>query len=146
MEKRFLRVGNYVINHHNGNIRYGMVVNANAKDKITISLESDREDRKFYRISSSELSVTPIPINKEWLQSFGFKLMPESEYTLNTYELNGFEVWNKNGDFSELVYLTNKSSVILQGIHHLQNLYYELFQEQLQLKDNTLVALRLECN
>lgn len=146
MEKKFLRVGNYVLNHHNGRVRYAMVLKANSRDRLTISLESEREESEFYRICSNELTVTAIPINKQWLESFGFKLMPESEYTLNTYELNGFEVWDKNGDFSEVLYLTNKSSVILMGVHHLQNLYYELFQNQLHLKDNTLVTLRSDCN
>lgn len=146
MEKKFLRVGNYVLNHHNGRSRYAMVLKANSIDRLTISLESDREESEFYRICPSELSVTAIPINKQWLQSFGFKLIQESEYSLNTYELNGFEVWDKNGDFSEVLYLTNKFAVTLQGVHHLQNLYYELFQYQLEMKDNSLVKLRLECN
>lgn len=146
MDKKFLRVGNYVLNNHNGRSRYAMVAKANWKGQLTISLESERLGSEFYRISSLELTVAPIPINKQWLHSFGFKLMPESEYTLNTYELNGIEVWDKKGDFSEVLFLTNKLSVTLQGVHHLQNLYYELFQDHLELKDNSLVTLRLECN
>lgn len=141
MDKKFLRVGNYLLNEYNDRINYAMVVKVRDSGKLTIRIEQKGD--LYFNVSPVLSKISSIAINKEWLESFGFMLMPETEYTLNTYELNGFKVWDKKGDFSEVVYLTNHMSVVIKGVHHLQNLYYELFQEQLQLKDGTLVTLRV---
>lgn len=141
MDKRFLRVGNYMLNKHNGKVNVVMVVKAKANGKITIALEN--EGNPFYHVGA-QCSLSHIPVNHEWLTDFGFVKMHESEYTLNTYELNGFEVWDKNGDGKEFFYMNNKNSVKIKGIDHLQNLYYELIQESLTLNHRSgLTTLKL---
>lgn len=145
MDKRFLRVGNYIKYIYKDKCKIGIVRNIKYTGRLTIVIENENQSVLVIN-TKTDFSPNNIHITEEWLYSFGFKKMIESEYTLNTYELNGLEVWDKNGDFSEVLFLTNKLSVTLQGVHHLQNLYYELLQEQLELKDSSLVTLRLECN
>jgi hypothetical protein len=62
--------------------------------------------------------------------------MLESEYTLNTYEVDGFQLEDKNGDFSELFYLNYRESVDLKTVHELQNLFFALKGKELTLKQN----------
>lgn len=78
--------------------------------------------------------IIGLKLTENHLSRFGFSRMPESEYTLNTYELDGFQLWDKHGDFSEVVYQSNKDSVILKTVHHLQNLFFDLKGAQLKFK------------
>ncbi|SHK84573.1 hypothetical protein [Chryseobacterium polytrichastri] len=77
-------------------------------------------------INSENAYLTPIALNEEWILKYGFTLMPENEYTLYTYELDGFQLWNKNGEFSEIEYLTNRESILVKYVHQLQNLFFAL--------------------
>lgn len=60
--------------------------------------------------------------------------MQESKYTLNTFEIEGFQLWDKNGDYVELFYLNNRESVHLKTIHELQNLFFALKKKELSIK------------
>jgi hypothetical protein len=58
--------------------------------------------------------------------------MPESEYTI-TYENEGFQLWDKKGDFSEILYLNNCEYVELKTVHELQNLFFALKGKELTI-------------
>ncbi|MCT2406221.1 hypothetical protein NZD88_01460 [Chryseobacterium antibioticum] len=78
--------------------------------------------------------VSPLNLTEKHLFRLGFKLMPETEYTTNTYELEGFQIWDKNGDFTELLYLSNRESVHVKYVHQLQNLFFALKGKELTIK------------
>lgn len=77
--------------------------------------------------------IAGLKLTKDHLKRFGFILMQESEYTLNTYEMDGFQLWDKNGDFKELVYSSNREFVQLRTVHELQNLFFALKGKELNL-------------
>ena len=72
-------------------------------------------------------SIFPIPLTEEWLIKFGVKLMPESEYTMNTYDIAGFKLWRTNGKF-----LFN-DKIEIKYVHQLQNIYFALTNKELEL-------------
>jgi len=80
--------------------------------------------------------IAALKLTKEHLRRFGFTLMNESEHTLNTYELDGFQLWDKKGDFSEVEFLTNRDSILIKSVHELQNLFFALKGKELYLEKN----------
>jgi hypothetical protein len=80
--------------------------------------------------------IKPIPLTEEWLIKFGFKLT-ENHVGYNEYRLNtlGFRVQcSKNNN---PVSLCNNRGYITDFIHvhQLQNLYFALTGEELEIKD-----------
>lgn len=51
--------------------------------------------------------------------------------TVNIYEFEGFQIWNKNGNFTELVYVSKHDSVQIKYVHQLQNLFFALKGKEL---------------
>lgn len=96
-------------------------------------------DKKYYSFIHYEFlgkrhfalceKLEPIPLDGHWLKRLGFTLMPESEYTLDTYQNDKLQIWNKKGDFSEL-YL-NILHTRIYFVHQLQNLYFALSGKEL---------------
>jgi len=43
-------------------------------------------------------------------------------------------LWDKKGDFSEILYLTNRESVELKTVYELQNLFFALKGKELTFK------------
>jgi len=123
MEANELRIGNYVEVEN-----YKIIQLENIHPKGT------EKEGEVYLISM----LKPIPLTEEWLLRFGFSPMSESEYTLNTYELYGFQLWNKNGDFSEIVFFARDKSIVIRTVHQLQNLYFVLCGEELTIKTSHL--------
>lgn len=109
-------------------------VNETYRDKGDL-LTLNQKNFEILIVNQTYRRIFPIPLTEEWLLKFGFTLMPESEYTLNTYEFDEFQLWNKNGDFSEMKYLTNRESIVVKSVHQLQNLYFALKGEELTIKD-----------
>lgn len=87
-----------------------------------------------YLQNDTDLYLYPIPLNKEWILKFEFELMKESEHTLDTYSKKGFQVWNKNS--SELLFICNSMTIYLKFVHQLQNLYFALTNNELNIKTN----------
>lgn len=72
-------------------------------------------------------NIYAIKLTEEWLIKFGIKLMPESEYTMNTYDIAGFKLWRTNGKF-----LFN-DKIEIKYVHQLQNIYFALTNKELEL-------------
>jgi len=80
--------------------------------------------------------IDPIPLTEEWLLRFGFK-ESKTFFGHNSFEKDGYHLI-KNGKYFE--FLVIGSSVILAKIkyvHKLQNLYFALMGEELEMKDKT---------
>ncbi|MDR4892285.1 MULTISPECIES: hypothetical protein [unclassified Chryseobacterium] len=122
METNELRLGNYVMDKKDENLE-------------CVYLLQDLGDLVYINDLHPD-NCMPIPLTEEWLLTFGFTLMPESEYTLNTYEKEEFQLWNKKGDFSEIVYLSSRDTIELKSVHQLQNLFFALKGKELTLKIN----------
>ena len=67
-----------------------------------------------------------IPLTKEWLLDFGFKLISEDK---KVYCKGRFQIEKIGDSFIETRYGTN-----LKYIHKLQNLHFEIIKEELTLK------------
>lgn len=115
MKVNELRVGNYVM--HPDNKSYFGVSGALIKElQISQHLQKD---------------LKPIPLTEEWLEKFGFekikhihngiyylhRLVKISIYPNGMIELRGSVGWNK-----------------MQYVHQLQNLYFALTGEELEIK------------
>jgi len=118
MKKAELRIGNIIAYNNNG-----FPVRVNALDTKNCYYNSS--------CKSSYDSMNGIKLTEEWLLKFGFELMKQSEYTLNTYELNGIKLWNKKMDFSELIFEFSNQNI--KYMHQLQNLYFALTNKELTI-------------
>jgi hypothetical protein len=126
IESKELRIGNWV---------EGLLPD----DRDMIPCEFQADAKTMYALSTEEYVceaciIDPIPLTEEWLIKFGFKLMVETEYTLDTFELNGVQLWNKKRDFTELRY--NTCGIDVKHVHSLQNLYFALTGEELTIKED----------
>ena len=128
-----LRVGNYVSVN-------GKIIKVNDIDEIGINsfVDCDFESvdyggyfdvNKVNNPRHPVYLIEPIILNEERLLRFGYKLMKESEYTFDTFELNGVGLWNKERDFSLLIF--EFSNLEVKHVHTLQNLYYALKNTEL---------------
>ena len=130
MEANELRIGNFV-QYIQGNKIITTTVSCLCE---TFAELKHYNDDVIHSSSIDYCMIVPTPLTEEWILKFGFSLMPESEYTFNTYEKEGFQLWNKKGDFSENLYLSNRDSIEVKSIHQLQNLFFALKGKELTLK------------
>lgn len=83
------------------------------------------------RDATTRLPFSPIPLTEQWLKRFGF------EYTdiynwFNQYRLNSFDVSiTPNGFEMFLIYRW----VRIKHVHQLQNLFFSLVGEELEIKE-----------
>lgn len=118
MDKRELRIGNYV---------YA------GKNNFVCRFES------FYGMTNFESkpdNYSPIPLTEEWLLKFGF----EKDDDVNQYwicsELNHliYVYYEKSRSCFAMIYNGSQFCVI-QYVHQLQNLYFALTGEELEIKE-----------
>ena len=72
------------------------------------------------------LNIKPIPLTEEWLMKFGF---------IQEHCCNGkYERWNKDCVYIEKInHVFHHDFISIGAIHQLQNLYFALTGEELQL-------------
>src|SRR5690606_23732350 len=91
------------------------------------------KEEQFYALAikggMTGLPNSAIPLTEQWLIDLGLKRMPESEYTLDSYDLAGFKLWMNKGKF-----LFN-DKINIDYVHQLQNLYFALTGEELTIKN-----------
>ena len=96
---------------------------------------------RFKMISNWEVLNTakwkpyqPIPLTHEWLEKFGFdvyQLKNRKRGYRNNFNINLF----KRGDI-KISYKHRQLSIDLKYVHQLQNLYFALTSEELQIKSD----------
>lgn len=109
--------------------------------KQGVVVEINRSDKDSFRVwdvvnlkSSYNNNVEPIPLTEEWLIKFGFsKESPDNEDDFNYWELKDVEFTDyEDGDFE-----INQTGFVFKYVHQLQNLYFALTGEELELKEVT---------
>lgn len=128
MKASELRLGNYVIDNR-------------ARICQVTEINNDTSEIAYgfmaWPINGEGTTTTPhkpIPLTEQWLLDFGFKEGSNTEYTNNTYVKKGVSFWNKNRDFTCIVFETFRGLEI-NYVHQLQNLYHSLTGEELTIKE-----------
>ena len=132
-----IRVGNYLL--VGGEIREVYSV---SKYRITFLVPSAAKVKSIRWFAFDD--IKPIPITEEWLINFGFKSDGyKKEFIGKDFRSNGMTldfVLSKpltKGEWNEF-YTYNLESYRyknIENIHQLQNLYWDLTNEELKLKD-----------
>lgn len=107
MKANELRIGNYV--------QYPSL-----KNPIRVSIIDTSE-------TNTETRAKPIPLTEEWMGDFGFKLFPWG------FVLNAFRI-DYNPTPLTFRYMSDNRSIEIKYIHQLQNLYFALTGEELQIE------------
>lgn len=106
-------------------------------DKVAIGpetfIDSNRSGQSFMKVEGIE----PILITAEWLERCGFEYM-EPYYSKGILKLFMNTIRDGSGDydgFGVMIHVENiKIPLVLRHMHRLQNLYLDLFGEELKLK------------
>ena len=146
MKASELRIGNYVTIDNNENweeIKHIPMVVISIKYKeegnYSISVDMAFEEDLFYNgFSQYERFIEPIPLTEEWLLKFGYtKVKVKGEFVLFEKELCVYTI-----AFSSFANIFIKHTISLvtqltafQYVHQLQNLYYALTGEELNIKN-----------
>lgn len=128
MKANELKIGNYV----NVELHIAIPLKIEAITGSSVSL-SGIENNRYTPFTIDR--VKPIPLTEEWLKKFGFKKLGDwfikkplssvNEYAYNPY-IKQFDVINGSGEEIDLVEL--------KYVHQLQNLYFALTGEELEIK------------
>lgn len=118
MKPNELRIGNYIIDSHNGNI--GQVTSGKVIDNLLDILK-------------------PIPLTEQWLLDFGFEKYYETVECGINEELEGFKLGDLdimqdvygNWFMCGMEFNVNR----FKHVHQLQNLYFALTGEELAIKE-----------
>jgi len=132
MKPEELRIGNYVtwadqdITTSDSVLTViGIVLND------TIWLEWEWEDGTNDNTDCGIDSIKPIPITEQWLIDFGFRF----EQTINSWTNGYYDILITNNGKFIIDEIYNCPEI--EHIHQLQNLYFALTGEELQLKQST---------
>jgi hypothetical protein len=130
MEAKELRIGNYVNDH----LSRVQKVSETRSDAYICYLSNGNKLK--YKLNTT----TPIPLTEDWLLKFGF------EKGKDEYNFNGFDLEDRNTDqflsVDKIIKLKNNFGCWYVGtylrelkhVHQLQNLYFALTGEELNLK------------
>ncbi len=77
--------------------------------------------------------ANPIPITPEWLERFGFQKIIGCGWQLDI-ETNHYCLYSENGKYVDLFVYSDEVGKQCKYIHQLQNLYFALTGEELELK------------
>lgn len=115
MKATELRIGNYV------NAYLGAPISENLLTIVTAStfLDMDKDNKTTYN---------PIPLTEEWLLRFGFE--NSSSFGVEYYEIGKLTICQSDC----LAYIEDLYGIEVKHVHQLQNLYFALTGEELQLK------------
>jgi hypothetical protein len=104
-----------------------------------VSIDGVLKPIKVFIIDTTETSVNtkykPIPLTEEWLLKFGFVYNIDSYYKRHTESETNFD-W----DIETGLYIIDDNGLVLKDIshieyvHQLQNLYFALTGEELEVK------------
>lgn len=116
MEANELRIGNWVIDTFD---KCSPVESQIGIDDFVVMGNFSR--------SNAPIPYSPIPLTEEWLVKLGFEKEPD----------HFFICWGKNGveliDYEDGDYEFNHCSTLIKSVHQLQNLYFVLTGEELEI-------------
>ena len=140
MESKDLRIGNYISCTDFECMDEVPTELSEKYDKVlriydnVIQWNSISDDISYY--SATDINyVDPIPITEEWLLSFGFKKSAAEKYRKFSFVIDWWYDSNKYMygwiDFDNVLLAPD---IKIEYVHQLQNLYYALTGEELELK------------
>lgn len=75
----------------------------------------------------------PIPLTPEWLDRFGFNEITSPSHYARRFRKNRVDIyWMPNGSF---FFRYNQKEIKIEYVHQLQNLYFALTGEELEIND-----------
>lgn len=134
-----LRIGNYL----SGDSDFPLAKVTKISNP-TITVETTKNINRSTEIpvdKSGDLNISALKLNEEWLLKFGFKDNGGGYYQHSEY--NFFLFHNVEGEYFEAYKQVPANDdtgdfKTLQDVHKLQNLYFELFDEELTIKEPQL--------
>jgi hypothetical protein len=122
MKANELRIGNLV---DLGN-RIAKVIEIAHLSCVVVDLEETQDTIEDYERTKG------IPLTEEWLVKFGVSKMDENTFFIGGYEI---EYCEKNKVFNFYLCEIGDWYTSIQYVHQLQNLYFALIGEELELKE-----------
>lgn len=122
MKASELRIGNYVK-------RKSSNTPLRIENFVMDSVHFNRSKKPYF---SKVSNIEPIPLTEDWLLMFGFDYLD----SLSMYEKNGFGF--KKSDINTIHYDYGLCSLSIKYVHQLQNLYFALTGDELELKGTNL--------
>jgi hypothetical protein len=88
-------------------------------------------------ISQGSTACSPIPLNEEWLINFGFQRFGNSAYFFDQYMLDEAYLVSGGFDFRQIISSARSLSLkrYVKYVHELQNLYFDLTDKELTIKE-----------
>ncbi len=120
MKSNELRIGNWVDNDIHG---VGLVESLSGLNILY--------SRNYDSLPTSK--ITPIPLTEDWLIRFGFKADFNGEYEILPF----LYIWKPSSSTKSFSVSPNSnfpSTLKIQYVHQLQNLFFALTSEELELK------------
>ena len=125
-------------------LRIGNIINSQGFAMVVFRIE---EDKILYRELKpkttlrhpSDIGANPIPLTNEILLKTGFKYNEtDEEYTIGSIDFESaqedadryFSLWSENKEDFECYF----SDIPIKSVHQLQNLYFALTGEELEIK------------
>jgi hypothetical protein len=135
MKSSELRIGNFFdeINRKSRIHRpYGFVRKVGCISFFKVELyEVDKPFAQQIKPDMTDISnLSPIPLTEEWLLKFGFKRLNNA---WNGPHRNDFSIWNPIGN-PEFILNDTVLNPRTEYVHQLQNLYFALTGEELEIK------------
>ena len=117
MNAKSLRIGNYILDVQDGK-------------PYPVTIET------LYEILSGMDYFVPIPLTEEWLLKFGFEKMGD-KFSLKNKKAGVFRFVKISGNIivGELEHGRNSISEFIKYVHQLQNLYFALTGEELNVSE-----------
>ena len=125
MNAKEFRIGNFVFDDENEVVKVEnimsnrFVVWNDMEDCVLFSKKNDS-------INMFASKINPIPLTEEWLLKFGFVEEFENKFYKNSLAIEVFE--NEC-----IVYLGDFVDLAIKYVHDLQNLYFSITREELEL-------------
>lgn len=114
-----IRIGNFVSFFNNDIL------------KVSAVFENGIHDKHYNGYEYND--IHPIPLNEKWLLDFGFKEEEKNLFTLRQSPII-FNV-HKNLISNEfMIRMVTNYSFLVENVHHLQNLFFEIAKQELKLK------------
>ena len=136
MQANELRIGNYVTH---GNEKLCKVISIE-NDKAELSYDGESNGISWHYFKKVHPFIEPIPLTEEWLVKFGFEKKEDLNSKDYPFAHSIFTKSSKSRLCNEFKIGANQngfhfySMVYINYIHQLQNLYFALTGEELEIK------------
>lgn len=114
-------------------LRVGNVVNLLGSQAIIIP----NDFQKWFQNAQGweNKAIKPIPLTEDWLIRFGFVQDESNQYYWKNWGTNGVQILKYSDIYRRFTFeLGQGFNKVLDNVHQLQNLYYALTENELEIK------------